>query len=102
MKTQKPTAVSDLLGKGQGLLQRLRQGASQAAAVLDAVRAELPPEPARHVLGASTRGTTLTLLVDSAAWGTRIRYEAPGLCAAVGRRLGTELTRAVVRVRPAG
>lgn len=89
-----------MLGKGQGLLERLRQGASQAAAVLDAVRAELPAEPAGHVLGASTRGATLTLLVDSAAWATRIRYEAPGLCEAVGKRLGTELSRAVVRVRP--
>lgn len=89
-----------MLTKGQGLLERLRQGATEAATALGAVRAELPPELAGHVLAASVRGTTLTVLVDSAAWATRIRYEAAGLSEAVSRRLGTGLTRAVIRVRP--
>lgn len=89
-----------MLAKGQGLLERLREGSARAASVLDAVRASLPPELAGHVLGASVKGATLTLLVDSAAWGTRIRYQAPQLCGAVAGRLGMELSRAVVRVRP--
>ncbi|MCU0974835.1 MAG: DUF721 domain-containing protein [Steroidobacteraceae bacterium] len=64
------------------------------------MRAELPAEPAGHVLAASVKEGTLTLLVDSAAWATRIRYEAPGLSGPVGRRLGVDITRTVVRVRP--
>lgn len=91
-----------MLSKGHGLLERLREGAARAATALDAVREELAPEPAGHVLSASVRGSTLTVLMDSAAWATRLRYEAPGLAEAVGRRLGTPLTRAVIRVRPGG
>ncbi len=89
-----------MLAKGHGLLERLREGAARALTVLDAVRAELPEEPAGHVLAASVKDGTLTLLVDSAAWATRIRYEAPGLSAPVGQRLGVEISRTVVRVRP--
>jgi hypothetical protein len=40
------------------------------------------------------------VLVDSAAWATRIRYESPGLCEAVAKRMGSGLSRAVIRVRP--
>lgn len=89
-----------MLAKGHGVLERLRQGAARALTVLDAVRAELPGEAAGHVLAASVKDGTLTVLVDSAAWATRIRYEAPGLSGPVGQRLGAEIARTVVRVRP--
>jgi predicted nucleic acid-binding Zn ribbon protein len=89
-----------LLSKGQGLLERLREGAARALTVLDAVRAELPEEPAGHVLAAWVKEGTLTVLVDSAAWATRIRYESPGLSGPVGKRLGVDIARTVVRVRP--
>jgi hypothetical protein len=102
LKKQNPTAVSDLLAKGQGVLERLREGGRQAASALEAVRAELPEEEAAHVCAATLRGETLTVRVDSAAWATRIRYGSPGLAEAVGRRLGATLKRAVVRVGPAG
>ena len=102
MSQKKPTSVSELLQKDHGLLQRLRQGSSQADATLQAVRAELPAEFAQQVWGASTRAGTLTVLVTSAAWATRVRYHAPGLREQVARRLGVALENITVRVRPAG
>lgn len=102
MSPKKPTAVSELLQKGQGLLERLRQGSSQADETLRAVRAELPGEFAQQVWGASARAGTLTVLVTSAAWATRVRYHAPGLREQVARRLGVTLERITIRVRPAG
>jgi hypothetical protein len=101
-KTEKPTAVSDLLNKGQGLLDRLRQGSLQADSTLQAVRAALPEGLGGHVWGATVRGSTLTLLVSSAAWATRVRYHAPGLREDVGGRLSLQLERVQVRVRPQG
>lgn len=102
MKRQKPTAVKDLLGNGQGLLQQLRQGSRQADRALQAVREALPQGLASHVWGASVRTRTLTLLVASAAWATRIRYHAPGLREDVGRALAQPIDRVRVRVRPSG
>lgn len=102
MVLEKLTSVSDLLNKGQGLLERLREGSGQAAQALQAVRAELPEELAAQVWGASARAGTLTVLVTSAAWATRVRYHAPGLREQAARRLGVALERVVVRVRPAG
>ena len=99
---EKPTSVSDLLGKGQGMLERLREGSAAADRTLQAVRRALPEGLGTHVWGASVRSQTLTLLVTSAAWGTRIRYHAPGLKDSIGRELCTELERLVIRVRPGG
>lgn len=102
MPPEKPTPVSELLQKGQGLLERLRQGSGRADAALQAVRAELPEEFAQQVWGASTRAGTLTVLVTSAAWATRVRYHAPTLREQVALRLGVALERVTIRVRPAG
>lgn len=102
MPPEKPIALSELLNKGQGLLERLRRGSSQADEALQAVRAELPEEFAAQVWGASARAGTLTVLVTSAVWATRVRYHAPGLREQVARRLGMTLERVTIRVRPAG
>jgi len=102
LKPEKPTSVSDLLGKGQGLLERLRQGSAQADLTLQAVRAVLPAGLGEHVWGATVRDRTLTVLVASAAWATRIRYHAPGLKDQAAQRLGIEIDRVLVRARPAG
>jgi len=102
LRKEKPTSISDLLGKGDGMLERLRQGSAAADRTLQAVRRGLPEELATQVWGASVRAGTLTLLVTSAAWGTRIRYHSPGLKETTARELGEELERVVIRVRPAG
>ncbi|HET8692052.1 MAG TPA: DciA family protein [Steroidobacteraceae bacterium] len=99
---KKPTAVSHLLEKGEGMLQRLRKGAAEADRALAALRASLPPEIASEVWSASLKGPTLTAFVRSAAWGTRLRYVAPQAAPEVGRRLGAPVEEIRVKVRNPG
>jgi hypothetical protein len=99
---KKPTAVSHLLEKGEGMLQRLRQGAAQADRALAVLRSRLPPDLAAEVWSASLKGTTLTAFVRSAAWGTRLRYVAPKLVEGIGKELGAEVAEIKVKVRNKG
>jgi len=99
---QKPTSVSDLLGKAGGMLERLREGAGAADRVLGAVQDSLPAGLGRQVWGATVRDGVLTVLVSSAGWATRIRYQAATLQESVTGRLGVKLERTVVKVRPVG
>jgi len=96
---KKPTAVSHLLAKGEGMLQRLRSGAADADRALAALRQALPPELAAEVWSASLRGTTLTAFVRSAAWGTRLRYVAPKAVPRVAETLGQAVDEIRVKVR---
>src|SRR5262245_51910938 len=96
---KKPTAVSHLLEKGEGMLERLRQGARDADRSLEALRAALPPEIGAEVWSASLKGSTLTAFVRSAAWGTRLRYVAPAALPAVADRLGVAVEQIRVKVR---
>jgi len=98
-KTKKPTSVSDLLKRGQGVLGRLREGTADADRALQALRRILPPELADKVWAAAARDGTLTVFVRSAAWGTRIRYLAPGFLASLSAELGVEIGRIQVKVR---
>lgn len=98
-KTKKPTSVSDLLDRGQGMLGRLREGTAEADRALLALRRALPPELADKVWAAATQDGTLTVFVRSAAWGTRIRYLAPRFLAALAAELGTGIERIKIKVR---
>ncbi len=89
-----------MLAKGQGLVERLRQGSAEADRALAAVRSALPEGLGERVWGAAVRDGTLTVLVTSSAWATRVRYHAPELKDDVGERLGMALQRVQVRVRP--
>lgn len=84
------------------MLGRLRDGTAEAERTLATVRALLPPELAREVWGATVKERTLTVLVRSAAWGTRLRYLAPGLNAALAAELGGTIDRIKVKVRAGG
>lgn len=101
MKSQKPIQVSELLLNSQNGLKSLQNAALAASRTLEAVRECLPESFRTEVWGASLRGQTLTLLVTSAAWGTRLRYLTPELCESAGARLATSVSRVVIRVRPA-
>ncbi len=81
------------------MLQKLRAGAADAERALVALKRVLPPEIAREVWSATIRGTTLTAFVRTAAWGTRLRYVAPKLVAALGEELGTAIEEIKVKVR---
>lgn len=96
---KKLTPVSDLLAHGQGMLRRLREGTLEADRTLRGLKRQLPPELAQEVWGAVMRDGTLTVLVHSAAWGTRLRYQAPRFKDALAAELGIAIERVVVKVR---
>ena len=96
---KKPTSVSDLLAQGHGMLQRLREGTAEAERMLAGLRRHLPEELAQQVWGAVHHEGTLTVLVRSAAWGTRLRYQAPGFKDELADELGIVIDRVVVKVR---
>jgi hypothetical protein len=98
-RSKKPTAVSDLLAKGPGALSRLREGVAQADRTLAALRRQLPVELAQQAWGASLKNGTLTILVRSAAWGTRLRYLAPQITEALAAELALPVARVKVKVR---
>lgn len=98
-RNKKPTAVSDLLARAPGALARLREGTQQAEKTLAALQARLPADMARQVWGASLKDGTLTVLVRSAAWGTRLRYLAPQLLEPLAADLGAPVEGLKVKVR---
>jgi len=96
---KKPTAVSHLLEQGEGMLKKLRAGTAEADRSLAALRSVLPAELAREVWSASLRGATLTAFVQTAAWGTRLRYVAPSLAGPLADALGAPVEEIKVKVR---
>ena len=66
------------------------------------MRQGLPPELAEHIWAAAVDGTTLTVLVASGAWASRVRYSAPQLAPGVALQLKRPINRIAVRVRPPG
>lgn len=96
---KKPTAVSHLLEQGDGVLRKLRAGTAEADRTLAALRGVLPPELAREIWGATLKGATLTTLVQTAAWGTRLRYVASNLLAPLSAALGAPVEEIKVKVR---
>jgi hypothetical protein len=78
MTRKEPTAVADLMSRGR--LGDLAREAQRRRAVADRVRAQLPPEEAEHLVGASTTETgELVLVMDSPVWAARVRYRAEEL-----------------------
>ena len=97
---RKPISVSELLAQSQSKLKHLKQGADAAGRTLAALQHALPADLAGHVFGASLdEGGGLTVLVDSGAYATRLRYALPELLAALSGELGVVIARTVVRVR---
>jgi hypothetical protein len=64
------------------------------------VRALLPEALAEHVTGAVLHVDTVVVLVDSAAWASRLRFHAPELVARLAPRYDGAVTRVRVKVRP--
>lgn len=81
------------------MLKRLREGTRDAERTLSVLKAHLPPEVAEQVFGASLKDGTLTVLVRSAAWGTRLRYLAPDFTDRLGAGLGGAIEKLKVKVR---
>ena len=103
---RKPIPISELLAVAKNKLQSLQAGADSANRVLAAVQQRLPAELAPHIFGASIGDDgVLTVLVDSGAFATRVRYALPAEVAAIeAAGEGRKIVRTQVRVRqrPAG
>lgn len=68
-------------------------------ALLHRLRQELPPPLDAHCLHAGLADRVLTLVTDSSAWGSRLRFFAPELVKSLRQQYGPiESTR--VRVQP--
>ena len=88
-----------MLAEGSGLLKRLRDGTQGAERTLSLLKEQLPREVADQVFGASFKAGTLTVLVRSASWGTRVRYLAPEFTDTLGAALGGAVENLKVKVR---
>ncbi len=99
---RKPIPISELLALSKAKLEALRAGAENANQALAAVQHSLPAELAPHVFGASVDAAgLLTVLVDSGAFATRVRYALPALVGAIEAEAGKgRISRTQVRVRP--
>jgi hypothetical protein len=90
--------LKDLLA-GNDLAQLVSR--ARESGELDArVRALLPDELAAHVTGAVLHEDTVVVLVDSAAWASRLRFEAPELVKRLAPRYDGAVKRVRVKVRP--
>jgi uncharacterized protein (DUF1786 family) len=101
---RKARSVSELLAEGKAALERLKSGADAASRTFVALQRALPEDVAGHVFGATLDPDgVLTVLVDSGAFATRLRFLLPELLPALATTLeGGAITRTVVRVRPRG
>jgi hypothetical protein len=99
---RKARSVSELLAEGKATLERLKSGAEAANRTLVALQHALPEDVAAHVFGATLDADgVLTVLVDSGAFATRLRYLLPDLTPALGAALEAGvIARTQVRVRP--
>ena len=99
---RKARSVSELLAEGKATLERLKSGAENANRTLAALQRALHEDVAGHVFGATLEADgALTVLVDSGAFATRLRYLLPELMPALAMALEVgAIARTSVRVRP--
>ncbi len=103
MKPKKPLSISELLATQGQRLGALRAGAERAQSTLAQVEGALPPELAGCVHGASFEPDgRLTLLVESGAFATRLRYALPDLLPRILNDQGKPAERGRIQVRPKG
>lgn len=91
--------VDALLSAPGSVLGALTEQARGLARLNRAVGAELDSEIAPHCQVTGLRGGTLTIICDSAAWATRLRYHGPALRDRLAAA-GTPVSEVRVAVRP--
>jgi hypothetical protein len=94
----KPRQLKDLLAGND--LSQLVDRAREAGELASQVRGLLPDELSAHVTGAVLHEETVVILADSAAWASRIRFQAPGLVAQLAPRFDGAVAHVRVKVRP--
>lgn len=92
--------IDKLLKDAASPLGELVRAAADSGSVTRLVIDNLPPDFEAHIVQAGRRDElTLSITVDSAAWGARIRYQAPELLESL-RHKGVECDIIAVRIQP--
>ena len=104
-KTMKkgPKPAMTLLRGGRGQdpgIGSVLQRARHLSRLAKAIRKRLPVDLAEHALVANTRGDRVIMIVESAAWATRLRFHPTGFLAGLESPEGQPLRRVEVKVRP--
>jgi hypothetical protein len=98
IRHKEPQSLKDLLAGND--LARLVQRAHEASELDAQVRALLPEDLAAHVTGAVLHDETVVILVDSAAWASRLRFHVTELVQSLAPRYDGAVARIRVKVRP--
>jgi hypothetical protein len=95
-------SLGDLLSRKQ--LGDIVRQAREAESLTHRVQRLLPPELAPHVVGVNLRDGRLTVLADTSAWASRLRFHTLDLARSLCQVCDTEITSTRVRVHrgPAG
>ena len=97
----KPTTAVGLICDDSPALEQLVRRARYLESVDDALQQLLGPSLAGHCRVANVTRDSLVLQTASAAWGSRLRYLAPGLLQQLSKQLGwRQIKHAKVQVRP--
>lgn len=97
-KTFLPLAA--LLTQENRGLPRLLQQAQRLQELTQTLVEALPPSVGEHCRVGNVASDTLTLVTDSPAWSTRLRFYTPAILAHFRQRHGLDLRSVRVRVRP--
>jgi len=98
-KSGSARSLGDALDQPQ--LHSLLQRADQLAAIQRELRAYLNTPWAGSLRVANIRGTTLTVYTDNGAALTNLRHRTAELVAALNQKLGLQLSKLDLKVRPA-
>ncbi len=80
----RPSPLADILDRSPGL-EPLQRSLRWRQALLARVRKALPSPLDSHCVAAGLSGDRLVLFADSPVWGSRLRFLAPSLVAALSR-----------------
>ena len=99
MDEKRPRSIAGLLDDEGSDLGRTVRRAREMESLRRALVSVLPVELDTHVVGLNVSGDTLVVLVDSAAWATRLRHLQDTCLSGLKSSLGLDLQRIRVLVR---
>jgi len=95
-------SIASLLGsEPDSLIERLAAQQSENDTLLHTLKANIPLPQAEHLVGVSSRGESLVLVADSAAWANLIRYQSAKLLKLVNtdpKMFGKLITQKVEKI----
>lgn len=99
---KKPLLVASLLGAKASRPQALIAEAKRLSQIKIALNQSLDHSLAEHVYVATFKHGLLTLIIDSPAWATRLRYMQPTIIADMKKyAISSEIAQLKIKVRPA-